>query len=307
VGPETGGIIANLPRVRSLNLGPFFINPTLQAGFTRVGANFTLPIEAEQAVPVPPLESLQIGSLDLKVEDAEFWMGAAGLNVILPPKLSFFVLAGGVIPRLITAPGIVPVSLGPLNTESTIIFHGANVESWFIQCGFGYSVMAGASIIAGLYWDHFSLVLQDPREPGGIPLENQTLRGDLVAKMWFPFIGIQIIHPTYMGMLMYSPLAVADVNLALRNSQDLLQDLRYSWNQPGQYLRGLLQYNVTPPPVALSFWVNGSWRHADGGGDLELDIVNQNPPPASGLRAKQTNASMGMYMVGVGVTLGAMF
>jgi hypothetical protein len=307
VGPETGGMIANLPQVQSLNLGPFFINPTAQVGYTRVGANFTLPIEGEQAVGPLGLQSLQIGSLDLKVEDAEFWLGALGLNVILPPKLSFFGLAGGVAPRLIVAPGSVPISLGPASVESTIIFTGANVESWFVQFGMGYSFTQGASIIGGFYWDHFSLELQDPREPGGIPLSNQTLRGDLVAKMWFPFIGIQVIQPNYMGMLMYGFSAVADVNLALRNSQNLLQDLRYSWNQPGQYLSGLFQYNVTPPPVVLSFWVNGSWRHVDGGGDLELDIVNLNPPPTSGLRAKQTNASMGMYTVGVGVTLGVMF
>ncbi len=137
VGPETGGVVANLPQVQSLNLGPFFINPTAQIGFTKVAANFTLPIEAEQAVPVPPFGSIQIGSLDLKVQDAEFWMGAAGLNVILPPKLSFFGLAGAVAPRMITAPGTVPVSLGPLSTESAIVFDGANVESWFIQCGMG--------------------------------------------------------------------------------------------------------------------------------------------------------------------------
>ncbi len=129
----------------------------------------------------------------------------------------------------------------------------------------------------------------------------------MVAKMWFPFIGVQIMQPTYMGMLMYSPWAVANVNMALRNSQNLLQDLRYSWNQPGQYLSGLFQYNVTPPPVVFSFWINGSWRHVDGAGNLELAIVNQNPPPTSGLRERESHASMGMYMIGAGVTLGVMF
>lgn len=297
-GTEGSGGFGFLSGLRSA-LGQMMWNPYAQVGYTNMGANFTLPINGE-AVPGLPI---QVGELDMSFEQADFWTGTIGLNVMVSPQFSFFALAGGVSPRLFVTPGELPISVGPGTISANLEFTASNLEFWYLQTGVGYSIAPGYSIIGGFYWNRLSIELGDPRRRGGAALANQTLRGDLAATVSVPFIGLQITDSSYVGILSYSPLASADVKLALRNSQTGPEELRYSWNRPGDYIAVYFQYNATPPPVVFSLFVNGGWLSIRGGGELELD----SPTAAIPYRAKESVATMGMYSIGYGIGLGVMF
>jgi hypothetical protein len=244
------------------------LNPYVQVGFQHLGVNLTFPINAERVLPIG---SLEIGPLDAALKDARFWQGNLGLNAIVSPKVTFFALAGGFSPRLLLVPAEVPIALGPASLTANLEFTASNFEVWLIQLGAAYSLMPGFSIIGGLYWDHTSLEIADPRQEA-VPIENQTLRGDIQAKTWFPFIGVQVTDPRFVASLIYSPVAVTNMKTALRSSQNRLVDLRYSWNKPGQFLGFTAQYNLPfPPPVAANLWVQGTWMHVEGTVALEFE------------------------------------
>jgi hypothetical protein len=294
------GILSGLP---AFNTGNIMWNPYAQAGFTHLGANFTLPIDGQLVIPPGGGGQLQIGALDLKLTDVDLWGGAVGVNAIVTPQISAFLMAGGAIPRLLGAPGSIPISLGPGGTEAGVEFSGTNLEVWYWQAGLGYGFGRGFSVIGGFYLDHLSVELEDPRQ-GSTPLANQTLRGDLIAKTYVPYLGLQLMQPSYVAIISYSPLAVADVKLSLRNSQTSLQDLRYTWNQPGDFLTFFAQYNASPPPVMVSLYFLATYLNIRGPGKLEFESVGGAAPVS---QSKGSSAHMGKYSLGAGITVGTMF
>ncbi|MFC1834370.1 hypothetical protein ACFL2Q_06515 [Thermodesulfobacteriota bacterium] len=292
--------IPGLSNLCSFDLGGIICNPYAQVGFTRVGANIALPISAERVLP-DPLNSLDIGTLDMWFSDFNVWQGTLGLNAILTPQISAFAMAGGVAPRTFVTPAQLPINVGNASASPTFEFTASNLEVWFIQTGASYQIGGGLAIAGGFFWDHTSIEIADPRLRG-VPLANQTLRGDLVAKTRFPFVGLQFMNESCLFSLNYSPLAWADVKLAFRNSQNNFQELRYTWSTPGDYLGFYFQYNALPPPAILSVYLLGSWMNVEGGGDLE----HEQAVPAS-IRSKDSVATMGKYSYGAGLSLGLMF
>lgn len=297
-----GGALSSLPLPAAVqgSLESIKLNPYAQVGYTHVGCNMTIPIAGELIDPGGGF-GLEIGGLDLFFEDFNVWTATVGLNAVLTPKISAFCMAVGAAPRLLPASGTVPISTTLGGTEAEITFTASDLEIWAFQAGMGYGLMPGYSVIAGYYWDHTSVALSDPRQ-GSIPLANQTLKADLIAKSRIPFIGLQIQDPSYVGIFTYSPLAWVDVTFALRNSQTRLQELSYSWNKPGQSLTAYLQYNATPPPTIISLWCTGSWLHVRGPGQLEFESI---PPNIA--REKDSTATMGKYSYGGGISVGMMF
>jgi hypothetical protein len=269
------------------------VNPYVQVGFQWLGANLNLPVQNDlfQAIP------LEIEELDVSLEDANFWTGIVGVNVIANEKYSFFAAAGGFVKRPFVTAGRFPVNVGGVSGVPFLEFTNSNLESWFAQTGIGLR-----PFLVGLYWNQFSFELTEPRSRRG-PIENQTLRGDFIAKTFPPFVGFAIPASGATFTLLYSPLAYSDTDLALRSSRDTSAELRYSWNKPGDLLIALLQYN-TPLTSAIStgLWVNGSWLSLRGNGQLEFQNIS---PPIS--RNKDVTITMTQYVLGGGVTLGITF
>jgi hypothetical protein len=270
------------------------VNPYAQVGFQWVGSNLNLPVRNEAF----PGLLLDIGDLDISLKDANFWTGIAGVNVVANGKYSLFAAAGGFLNRPFITSGTVPVSLGPLSTSATLEFTNTKVESWFIQTGIGLG-----PVLFGLYWNHFTFALGDPRNQSG-PIPNQTLRGDILTKTFAPFIGIALPSGGAMLTVTYSPWAYSNTALALTNSQDNLSELRYTWNKPGDLLNAIFQYN-TPVSSSTSFglWGNCSWMRIRGEAELEF----QNTPVPLVSRTRDVTATVTQYVVGGGITLGINF
>jgi hypothetical protein len=270
------------------------VNPYVQVGFQWVGSNLNLPVQNE---PLPVLP-LNIGALDISLQDANFWTGIAGFSIVANDKYSLFGAAGGFLNRPFITSGTIPVSLDLISTSSTLEFTNTKVESWFIQTGIGLG-----PVLLGLYWDHFAFVLNDPRNQNG-PIANQTLRGDILTRTFAPFIGFSLPASGATLTVTYSPLAYSNTALALMNSQNNLSELRYTWKKPGDLLNASLQYNA---PLASSYsvglWGNYSWMRIRGNAELEFE----NTPMPSISRARDVTATMTKYVYGGGVTLGINF
>jgi hypothetical protein len=271
------------------------VNPYAQVGFQWVGSNLNLPVQNE-ALPVLPLN---IGDLDISLKDANFWAGIAGINIIANKKYSVFAAGGGFLKRPFITSGTVPVSLDTVSRSATLEFTNTQVESWFFQTGIGLG-----PVLLGLYWSHFGFVLGEPRSQKG-PLANQTLRGDILAKTFCPFIGLAF--PPGCGAMLtvtYSPLAYSNTALSLTSSQNTLAELRYTWKKPGQLLNAMLQYTV-PLSSSTSFglWGNYSWMKMRGNAELQFE----NTPIPLVSRSRDVTATMTQYTIGGGLMLGVNF
>jgi len=272
------------------------VNPYVQIGRQSVGSNMSLPIEAERVLPT--IGDLQIAGMDISLQGADFWTGAAGINIKTSEMLSFFVTTGGILNRPFVVSGEIPVSVGLLGTSAKVDFTASNVEGWYIQTGAGLG-----PILLGLYWDHFALDIGNPIRASGEPLPNQTLRGYVLTKTFCPFIGLAIPASDLLATVLYSPWALSNTKLALRSSQSTLSELSYKWNKPGNFLSASLQYNM-PLSKSASFalWGNYTWMTVRGAASLEFE--NTDPPVT---RQKDVTATMTKYVLSWGVTLSVNF
>ncbi len=174
------------------------VNTFAQVGFQWIGSNMTLPPLLE-SIPLPPPFSLTLGDADWQLKDANFWSGTVGFAIVATDMYSLFGSMGGLLDRPFVASGLFPVTSTGISAENKLEFSSTDVESWFIQGGFGIG-----PIIAGPYWDHFGFSMSDPRNRAG-PLPNQTIRGDLITKSFCPFIGVSIPSGGATATVIYSP------------------------------------------------------------------------------------------------------
>jgi hypothetical protein len=270
------------------------VNPYAQVGFQWMGSNLNLPVQNE-----PLALPLNIGPMDISLQDGNFWTGIAGINILISDKYSVFGAAGGLLNRPFITSGTIPVSLGGLGTSATVQFTNTQVESWFIQTGVGLG-----PVLFGLYWNHFAYVLGEARNPAGPLQPNPTLGGDILTKTFAPFIGLAIPAGGLTATVTYSPFAYSNTALSLKSTQTALTQLRYTWQKPGDMVNVLLQYN-TPVSSTVSFglWCNYSWMRMCQ--DAELEFENAPFPAIS--RTRDVTATMTQYVAGGGVTLGINF
>lgn len=269
------------------------VNPYTQVGYQWMGSNMNLPIDVEVFPDVP----IEIGQMDVSLGDASFWYGTVGFNLIAYEKYSFFAAAGGFLKRPFLSTGAIPANIGNVGISPNIEFTNRNLESWFVQTGIGLD-----ALLFGLYWSHFSFDYGEPRI-GGVPLANQTLGGDILAKMFAPFVGISLSSSGGVLTVQYSPLAYSNTCFDLRSSQGTSNQLRYTWNKPGNLIIAAFQYNQSmSETTSFGLWVNYGWFSMRG--NAELSFENTIPPIS---RTKDVTATVTQYMIGGGATLGIFF
>ncbi|MGO9116321.1 MAG: hypothetical protein ACLQPD_01790 [Desulfomonilaceae bacterium] len=296
---EAGSFLSNLPLVQGLKMGKILLNPSFQVGYQHITANMSIPISADVGVPAG---QLQIGTVDVSLKNFDFWSGTLGLNVIAGP-ITLFGSWGGFSPRLFQFTGETPISVGLAAAEPILEMSGTNFQFWVAQVGAAYTFKKGYSILGGFLWNQTEFQLTDPRI-GSVPLDNQTLRGDVLMQVYVPFLGIQVMQEgVYRGALLYSPVAWSSGALDLRTSTPILSDLRYSLNQPGNFAAFTAEYYLLfKPPVTWSLWFTGSLVSIKGNSNLQFttaapDIV----------RTRDVTITNTQYLVGGGVTLGLVF
>lgn len=295
-GTEGGNLLSGLPMLKKLKAGKLVFNPSAQVGYQHITSHMTIPVSA---APHGPNE-LYIGPMDVSLEDFNFWFGTLGLNIISGP-LTLFGTVGGYVPGPFEMRGVIPVSDATGAAEPAVTFTGTNLNYWTAQCGVGYTIGCGASLLAGFAWSHTGAQFTDPRV-GSVPLANQTLRGDVSMNIGVPFFGLQILQDGYYrGALMYSPWAASSGALSLVTTSPNMVDLRYTLNQPGTFLGVTGEYYIlTKAPVSFSAWVIGTALNIRGGSTLEFTTLG----PAVTRDVDITNSQ---YIIAGGFTLGLLF
>jgi hypothetical protein len=304
--PQSGmslGSFGQLAGLNSFKIGKILVNPFAQVGYTKVASNIVFPISVEQVIPNDNV--LQVGPMELLLQDASFWTGNIGLNAVINPQFALFGSAGGFAPKPVNTPTILPTRINGVSLPSEMDFTGERVKYWNAQVGGSYTFWGGVSLLGGYFWDDFTLVAVDPRI-GGIPFPNQTLRSDFIVETGAPFIGLQYSNEPgkYRAALLYSPLARCDLKMPIRNSLRGQSQLEYTIDKPGQLLIGTAEYDQFLNKMSyFSLWLNGLWMEAKGSG--ELNFVSN--APSININRSLTNVSVTKYSLGFGLGLGIFF
>ena len=269
------------------------VNTFAQMGYQHLSANINLPIAAQLVDPTAG--SLEIGTVDLSLQDANFWTGAVGMTLTASEIYSLFFSAGGILPRQFGVSSLVPVSVNGTDTSANVNFISSQVESWYVQTGLGLG-----PILAGLLWTDFTMNIGDP-SLGSTPLANQTLRGYMATTTFCPYIGVAIPAYNALATILYSPLSYCNATLALRNRTN--SELQYTWNKPGNFLSASLQYNTTLVDViSFGLWCNYIWTSLTS--DASLEFVNTTVPVS---RQKDVTVVMTENLIQGGLSLSANF
>jgi len=294
-----GSFVSNLPLVQELKAGKIILNPYVQIGYQHIGANMSIPISSDVGTPSG---QLQIGTVDVSLQNFNFWSGTVGLNILAAP-FTLFGSAMGFAPHVFQLTGQIPISLGAAGATPQFEMTASNFQFWAVQSGVGYEFKKGYSILGGFMWSQMVVEFENPRTVSG-PIANQTIQGDVLLKTGVPFIGLQVMQQGYYrAALLYSPVAWSQGELDFRSFQATLADLNYSLNQPGQFWAVSFEYYFPlKPPVMLSMWFNGSLVNIRGTSDLEFTTAG----PTT-FRTKDVLITNTQYLLGGGITFGLAF
>jgi hypothetical protein len=269
------------------------VNTFTQMGYQHLGANINLPVAAQLVDPTAG--SLEIGTFDLSLQDANFWTGSVGMTLTASEIYSLFISAGGILPRQFGVSALVPVSVNGTDTSANMNFIGSQVENWYVQTGLGLG-----PILGGLLWTDFTMNVGEP-SLGSNPLPNQTLRGYMAATTFCPYIGVAIPAYNALATILYSPLSYCNATVALRNFSSA--QLQYTWNKPGNFVSANLQYNTTlVDAFSFGLWANYTWTRLIG--DASMEFVNTALPLST---QKAVTVTMTQYLIQGGLSLSVNF
>ena len=79
-----------LPGLSSFDIGTIRVSPGVKIGYQQTGLNFNFP-----QAPRGYFWWFERGTLDLSVKDANFWVGAARVDLSITPSLTLFVEGEG--------------------------------------------------------------------------------------------------------------------------------------------------------------------------------------------------------------------
>lgn len=298
----SGASLSSVPMLRGMLQEKIVINPYAMIGYQKTGVNMTVPMSVDYD-PFPAITGahLKLGSIDVTLEDFNFWYGTAGLNIILSPKLTLFGSVSGYLPKTFLEYGSQPVSFGAASANPEFTMTGYGLELWNIQCGASIEFTPGYSVILGSLWQHTSMKYEDMRI-GSIPV-NPSLRQDFMLKNWAPFVGLQYMQPrAYRASVIYSPLLTSWGNLKSTTITPVTTTLTYSLNQPG-YLVGVTgeYFFPTPESTTLSVWVTGAASVMRGDSEAQFEA------PGISINSNTSGLTISQYSIGGGFTFGVVF
>lgn len=294
--------LTSMPGLKGLVEGKILLNPFAMIGYQKTAVNMMVPINVDYD-PFPGLTDahLKMGSIDVRLEDFNFWYGTAGLNVIFSPGLTLFGSVSGYLPRAFLQYGKQPVSFGPASANYEYTMTGYGLELWIIQCGLSIGLGSGYSILIGSLWQRTSMEYDDMRI-GSLHV-NPSLKQDFMLKNWAPFIGLQYLLPgSYRAAVIYSPLLTSWGNLKSFTTGPRVTTLTYSLNQPG-YLLGFTGEYFVPVSKATtaSVWITGATSVITGDSEVQFEAATIS------LNRTATGLNISQHSLGGGFTFGLMF
>jgi hypothetical protein len=298
----SGASLSSIPGLQGIVEEKILVNPYAMIGYQKTGVNMTVPMNVDYD-PFPAITGahLKLGSIDVTLEDFNFWYGTAGANIILSPKLTLFGSVSGYLPKTFLEYGHQPVSFGAATANPEFTMTGYGLELWNIQCGASVEFVQGYSVILGSLWQHTSMKYEDMRI-GSTPV-NPSLRQDFMLKNWAPFVGLQYLQPrAYRASVIYSPYLTSSGNLKSTTTTPVATTLTYSLNQPG-YLVGVTGEYFLPTPelLSLSVWFTGAASVIRGDSEAQFDA------PGISISSNTSGLTVSQYSIGGGFTFGVVF
>ena len=279
--------LPSIPGLGSFNIGAVKVFPSVRVGYQSIAMNINLPIPTQTIATT----RLDVTGLDLKLNDAQVWVGFLGLDTWFNPNFNLFLQLGGNAKRGITAStaDIKVTTPGPNRNPSE--WTGSNLQWWMIEGRVGYRFVRSGLFCIGVKWDQLMTALTNPRDNQGALLATEPrlldFTGDIKIKGSMPYFGLVFGEPNYFASLLFSPIASCDVQIPF----DLLsypgagpattayryEEARYTLNKRwGYFLEGNIEYNFNAM-AGLNFglWIKGTLLRVKGDGREQLNKYRQ--------------------------------
>jgi hypothetical protein len=246
------------------NVGGVQVVPSLKVGYQNMVANMTLP------VPLAPTVNLY--PLDVKLQDANVWIGGVRVDARLG-GVSLFLSGEGNASRSVS----VSTPSVPSPAPATINWRGTRFQWWSVGGGGAFDICSNFAVVGGVKAEQWSLGLSDPEDQSG--LLNQFLvnflpsgySADLLTRLWVPYFGLRVDGHNFTSTFIFSPYTWANVQIPLSLFANIpvpeVGGWQYSFKRGGISFEGTLDYRVQASANAgCNLWFKGSWCSIRGSG-----------------------------------------
>lgn len=223
-GMGDGGSI--LPGMSCLSIGNIQVVPSVKLGYQKMAINLSFPVPVQSE----DVNSL-IDTLDVKFNDANFWIGSLGVDFLLGKRMEAFVEVSANPPKgaSITTnfAGIAAADFfGGNNGWMGWNWSTSRLQWWEINVRGGYNISEQLAFLVGYKADRLSQKLSAPPEPSYagffkpdpvvMPLQ-QDYFGDVKLTTQCPYVGLRVSDDWWNFSVIWSPwLASYNVQMPLR-------------------------------------------------------------------------------------------
>lgn len=249
----------------ALYLGGVRVIPGVKVGYQRMSVNFNFP-----HAPIPWAYWFHRGGLDLSVKDANLWIGGAELTFGIAPAFSLVVEAEASANR--------PVQLSVTEAPYDFFFTSGGVNPLRRQSGHQfqwwqldlYAVYGGSlAVMGGFRIDRLTLGIRGANDENVFFPGPEMHGGDLLNKLWIPYLGLQFRSGAFRASVIYTPFAWADMDLKLTESDDKgvpsAESAKFTLKRNGYFLEGCADYSAASAfGVQLGAWGKASYLKIRG-------------------------------------------
>ena len=254
--------------------------------------------------------------LDIKIRNANLWMGGIGADVKKGP-LSFFLDLKATLPRDITH----TTSSEPFNGGlSSVRWEDSRLKWWKVSAGTGIDITPNIAAQVGFNWEHLSLTMNSPADPLFNAFHDffgDTYNGSLKSNLLVPWLGFKVNDDRLGGSFRFSPVAYTDVKapftytfVAVPHSSALvvIEQERYTLKRYGMWLEGNLDYDIyRAGQWKCSLWTSASWlrTHGSSSNSFNADMYTNGTLTSNILSNNNSGSStysVSTYAIGVRIT-----
>jgi hypothetical protein len=294
------------------------ISVAAQIGYGYIGLNLSMQ-------PAQAINDFTSADLNLAFKNVVVPMGSLQARAEASSGLFIALRLQGNAPRdmAIDTPEA-PLGGGPDFHPSTLTltwvnprkWDGANLQWWMLETSIGCRVSPHLSALAGLRRDKLSVVLTNPRDASGLPLNldfsvpasgfflTRTMHADFSSEFWIPYLGVEIASPRYRASLLWGPYAWTDMSLPYRYRLDPYGGLRIEFDYESKDVKtaNLLECNFeydfnVSSRVACRLWTTGNWMQLSWKGELKGATAFENVPDVIEIPATPFSPPMEIHPV----------
>jgi hypothetical protein len=292
------------------SLGSVILTPSFKVGYQAMGLHINVPIP--QGSTPGKLLLFGIDGLDATLKSSRMWV-ASGRVAAQVGDWYFFVAASATVPRKVTARFDQYPMLFSSGTNASLDMTDSRVSGWMVEGGTGFEVFDKIILFTGLRRDQVAATLSNPKFEGSNPIlldPAVELDADLLARLWIPYLGINVSGSQFSGSLAYSPFGFSQLKLPWKRvdqGNSVGETALYSFQTPGLFLESKFDYEVRLGRVFdLGVWVKGTWLSFRGEGEEHLK-QSVGAPASVAQTSSGGTSSINRYEMSFGLTAAMAF